>query len=77
MGRGDWQAMVHGVAKSRTQPNKEKISHTHTHTHTHAYIHRVLFTYPVNLCLLFEVFNSFTFQAIINIYVHIAFLLSV
>ena len=34
MDRGDWQAMVHGVAKSRTQPKKEKISHTHTHTHT-------------------------------------------
>ena len=68
-----WSMGLQRVGHNRTK----KKFHTHTHTHTHTYIHRVLFTYPVNLCLLFEVFNSFIFQAIINIYVHIAFLLSV
>ena len=29
MDRGAWQAIVHGIAKSRTQPSN---SHTHTHT---------------------------------------------
>ena len=29
--RGDWQAQVHGVAKSWIQVS----THTHTHTHTH------------------------------------------
>ena len=32
MDRGAWQAIVHGVAKSRTQLSM----HTHTHTHTHS-----------------------------------------
>ena len=31
MGRGAWQATVHGVRKSQTQLSV----HTHTHTHTH------------------------------------------
>ena len=31
MDRGDWQAMVHGVAKSCT---RLKCQHTHTYTHT-------------------------------------------
>ena len=30
MDRGSWQAIVHAVAKSQTQPS----IHTHTHTHT-------------------------------------------
>ena len=33
MDRGAWQAIVHGVAKSRTQLS----AHTHTHTHTHVF----------------------------------------
>ena len=32
MDGGAWWAIVHGVAKSRTQLSN---SHTHTHTHTH------------------------------------------
>ena len=41
MGRGAWQATVHGVARSQTQLNQLSMhSHlipiTHTHTHTHS-----------------------------------------
>ena len=44
MDRGVWRAIVHGVAKSRTQLNGQRVvalkgafseRHTHTHTHTH------------------------------------------
>ena len=34
MGRGAWQVIVHGVAKSRIQLS----THPHTHTHTHSVI---------------------------------------
>ena len=34
MGRGAWQATVHGVVKSWTRLSNSHI-HTHTHTHTH------------------------------------------
>ena len=34
MDGGAWWAIVHGVAKSRTQLSN---SHTHTHTHTHTH----------------------------------------
>ena len=33
MGRGAWQAAVHGAAKSRTERSMR--AHTHTQTHTH------------------------------------------
>ena len=47
MGRGDWWAIVHGVAKESDmteQLNNNKYTHTHTHTciymqiHTHIYV---------------------------------------
>ena len=34
MDRGNWQATVHGIAKSRTQLRVHRHTHTHTHTHT-------------------------------------------
>ena len=46
MGRGAWQATVHGVPKSRTQwsvwVRERARAHTHTHTHTHIHIYLVV-----------------------------------
>ena len=38
MGRGAWQATVHGVPKGRTQWSVCAGTRTHTHTHTHIYL---------------------------------------
>ena len=40
MDRGAWQATVHGVTKSQTQPRD--LAHTHIHTHTHTHTHCIL-----------------------------------
>ena len=50
MDRGAWQAIVHGVGKSRTglsvctraRAHTHKHTHTHTHTHTTSYLKLVL-----------------------------------
>ena len=34
MDKGAWQAIIQGVAKSRTQLSETKCTRTHTHTHT-------------------------------------------
>ena len=40
MGRGAWQAIVHGAAKSKTHLSMCARAHTHTHTHnTHTLLH--------------------------------------
>ena len=35
LGRGTWQAVVYGIAKSQTLWSARTPTHTHTHTHTH------------------------------------------
>ena len=45
VGRGTWQAIAHGVAKSQTQPSTcthacmHTCAYAHTHTHTHIHTH--------------------------------------